>query len=195
MMILCQGREYSTTPYINTVYTSIFHHFTMTHVRGNILTTTNVDAICHQVNCLTTKPHGLSLQIARAHPWADIYSHRRPVGRRNLATRDTRGYPGTIRIFEKKDHPAVICFQSQWDYGKCGRRRQRHIRPYSDTRGNRQKWFRHCLNELGATHFKNIAFPWKIGCGLGGGDWDIYYDMILTFAQQYDKNVTFVIPK
>ena len=48
----------------------------ITHVRGDITIFRDADAICHQVNCLTVKAHGLSKKIAHAYPWADIYSKR-----------------------------------------------------------------------------------------------------------------------
>jgi hypothetical protein len=42
------------------------------YVYGDILSTKDVDAIAHEVNCLTIKPHGLSLKVAEKYPWADI---------------------------------------------------------------------------------------------------------------------------
>jgi hypothetical protein len=41
-------------------------------LKGNLVEKKNVDAIVHQCNCLTVKSHGLSKQIARKFPWADV---------------------------------------------------------------------------------------------------------------------------
>jgi hypothetical protein len=37
-----------------------------------------------------------------------------------------------------------------------------------------------------------IGIPWKIGCNLGGGDWNIYYDLIYKFAEKY-QNLTIIL--
>lgn len=80
---------------------------------GDLLTIDDVDLICHQVNCLTTKAHGLSQEIARKMPWADIYSTRRSMNSRNLAVETDRGVPGTIRIFHSQVGVGVACLQAQ----------------------------------------------------------------------------------
>ena len=164
-------------------------------VYGDILTITEVDAIVHQVNCLTVKSHGLSSQIAHKYPWADLYTTRDQVGTRNLATPATRGRPGTLRIFRHAHYPAVVCLQAQWDFGRCDDPRHRHIPPYTDTKEHRVEWFEQCLHELGHTEFKTIAFPFKIGCGLAGGAWVTYRHRLKEFAQKYHKHVIIVVPR
>ena len=61
-------------------------------VYGDLLTIDHVDAICHQVNCLTVRSHGLSRQIALKYHWADIYQKRRPVAKRNFRDERCAGY-------------------------------------------------------------------------------------------------------
>ena len=65
---------------------------------GDLTEWKGVDAIVHQCNCLTVKAHGLSAQIARKYPWADVYRYRRRQGIRNLAIPADRKEPGTIQI-------------------------------------------------------------------------------------------------
>ena len=88
-------------------------------VDGDLLKAKDVDVIVHQVNCLCIKAHGLSKQIAERFPWGDIYSTRRGEGNRNLAVREDRGIPGTIKLLKSPEplQPDVVCFLSQWDYG------------------------------------------------------------------------------
>lgn len=164
-------------------------------VYGDLLTIYHVDAICHQVNCLTVRSHGLSRQIALKYPWADIYQKRRPVAKRNLATLETRGVPGTLRIFSKSGCPAIVCFLSQWDFGRCQNIRQRKISPYVDTKENRETWFRQCLQELAQTPFQTVAFPFKMGCGLAGGDWSFYFGLIKIFAKTSGKKIIIAVPR
>jgi len=34
-----------------------------------------------------------------------------------------------------------------------------------------------------------IGVPYKIGCGLAGGNWDKYHDMLLSFSNKIDCKV------
>ena len=182
------------------MYTSGFHPPLLFLVKmsyrlkyGDILNMSDVDCICHQVNCLTVEAHGLSLRIAEKYPFADIYKNRTRLQNRNLATVETRGIPGTIEIYQQS--PAVICMLAQYDYGRCNKRYQRSIPPYKDTANQRVQWFQQCLDKIGATSFKRIAFPFKIGCGLAGGDWKMYHKMLKEFAVKFNKDVTIVVYK
>ena len=73
---------------------------------GDLTEWTEADAIVHQCNCLTVKALGLSAQIAKKYPWADVYRFRRSQGgsfwshyhRKNLAIPADRKEPGTIQI-------------------------------------------------------------------------------------------------
>ena len=69
-------------------------------VDGDITDIRNVHAIVHQVNCLTVKSHGLSAIIGKKYPWADVYSKRTSTKSRNLATAETRGKPGNVKIYD-----------------------------------------------------------------------------------------------
>lgn len=55
----------------------------------------------------------------------------------------------------------------------------------------RQKHFRKCLIAIleEIPDLKSIAFPWKIGCGAAGGDWDVYSEMIEGFSDYVDGDV------
>lgn len=71
--------------------------------------------ILQQCNCLTVRGHGLSETLARAFPYADIYSERRPQGNRNLAIEDDRAKPGTVSICmdPQGNNPGIICLFGQ----------------------------------------------------------------------------------
>jgi hypothetical protein len=54
----------------------------------------------------------------------------------------------------------------------------------------RQMYFLRCLNEiLKIENLESIGFNYGIGCGLAGGDWNIYYNLINNFAQKTDAKV------
>jgi hypothetical protein len=158
----------------------------VTYVQGDLLWM-NIP-IVQQCNCLTVKPHGLSQSIAERYPWANLYATRRSLGHRNLAIEADRGIPGTLQIMSNGIDPDVICFLAQWDYGRGTRR----IPIYADTPPQREKWFQECLQALGALTYETLAFPYKIGCGLAGGQWTHYQPLIHDFAYQYHKHVYIV---
>ena len=83
--------------------------------------------------------------------------------------------------------PDVIILYAQWDFGKGGGY-QRTLSSYKDTHQERERWFQQCLDELGqCDSCQNLAFPYKIGCGLAGGNWDRYLPMIKNFAVKYKQ--------
>lgn len=114
--------------------------------------------IVHQCNCVTNRPLGLSAQIFRKFPEANIYSD------------GTQRKPGQIIVRGR-----VVALLAQKTPGK-----PKATEP-------REEWFLCCLNELKTFMEQNditeIAFPYGIGCGLAGGNWDKYYQMIEEFAK------------
>ena len=65
---------------------------------------------------------------------------------------------------------------------------------YFDTQEQRIIWLKKCLNQIPACvpSGTRIGIPWKIGCNLGGGDWNTYYDIIYNFAESHPK-LTFIL--
>ena len=84
---------------------------------------------------------------------------------------------------------------AQWDYGSCDKGRKRNIQPNVDTPENREEWFCKCLVAIGSLKHQKIAFPFKIGCGLAGGNWKVYFKMIKEFSWKYNKHVTIIVPR
>lgn len=150
---------------------------------GNLL---DHPIMAHQVNCLTVRAHGLSRAIATAFSWADVYSERRPVGRRNLAVPEDRAEPGTI-VVRSRDGRTVVAIAGQWDYGVPSP--PRHGRPanHADSRAARANWFDRGLEQLGRLGLESVAFPHGVGCGLAGGDWTVYRAAIERFAVEHPE--------
>ena len=167
----------------------------VTFKRGDLLKFKDVDAIAHVVNCLCTRPHGLSAEIARLFPWGDVYSRRSSMKGRNLTIEKHRGVPGTIKIFHspRSNEPKIICLLAQWDFGRARAQRVRHVDPHVDSESNRTMWFAQCLNEMGRVDIKTLGIPFKLGCGLGGQNWDIYLTLIREWAVRYGKHVIIAV--
>ena len=135
-------------------------------VAGDLLDV-DCDIIVHQTNCRSTAAKGLANDLFSRFPYANTYRGRIAITK--PATVDIMGTPGKERT--------VANFNAQ-------------IRPGGpattgdDTAQEREDMFHQCLQILGShihAHMRGnitIGFPWRIGCGLAGGIWMHYRDMI-----------------
>ena len=135
-------------------------------VTGDLLEA-DAECIVHQTNCVTHgRAAGLAAAIFHKYPWSDIY-----------ATRQEYGEPGSISVHAGSlDEHKVINLNGQFFPGQP--------RFYSgfDSEKARLHYFHSALLEIGDLNVKSVAFPYKIGCGLAGGDWTAYHKMIRDFA-------------
>jgi O-acetyl-ADP-ribose deacetylase (regulator of RNase III) len=156
-------------------------------VKGNLLDATE-QYIVQQCNCISTRSHGLSKQVAERFRHADVYGARARDGAKNTAPESARAVPGTIAVLGDGDSERfVICAFAQYGMGK----------PYSLNNSNRQwiddhksraLWFGQCLQRIAELEPTSVAFPYMIGCGLAGGDWDAdYYPMLQKFCEENPK--------
>ena len=130
--------------------------------------------ICHQTNCIST---GGAAGIARAifdkYPYADCYLDRTETSK-----------PGTIDIRgDGKTNRFVINLYGQVYPGGC-----RY--PMSDLDGlaARQKYFYHGLLRVAKIpDLESIAFNWRIGSGIAGGNWENYLGQLNLFASYVEK--------
>lgn len=145
-------------------------------IAGDI-TESDSNYLAHQCNCNTVKSHGLSKTIADKWPWADIYSKRVPIGSRNATIKPS--IPGTIELITNEDdNKTIICLFAQWAPGKPGDYARYYPKNYSDTSENRQLWFKACMAKIDDLNLDEITMPFKIGCGLAGGNWKIYEQIL-----------------
>lgn len=147
---------------------------------GDLLTT-DAQYIVQQCNCITTRSQGLSKLIFSKYPYADIYTERKRTG-----TKDT---PSTIIIRGNGvNERFIINMLGQYYPGKGGR--------YSndDSFQMREQWFQSCLNQISQiSDITSIAFPYRIGCGLAGGNWKHYHLMITEFSSNNPNINVFIL--
>lgn len=140
-------------------------------IEGDITTAPVGTLICHQVNCQGIMGAGVALAIARK--WPEVERKYRLYAKAH-----TRGLLGVTILFSTGDGRTVANMFAQ---DHCGR-------------GNRQtdyESFYNCLEQIRerSTIDTPIAFPYLIGCGLGGGNWNIIRTMIEEVLGDHD--VTF----
>lgn len=153
-----------------------------TVIAGNILETRL--PIVQQCSCLATRKCGLAKSISNRFPkHGDFYTRRKKNGK------IVPDRPGTILV--SKDpagvEPAVIALFAQWTPGKAGRKNNyaksyvnedNEVVEVDDTEEGRVNMFKSCISELDKLKLKHVAMPYGIGCGLAGGDWNVYEKII-----------------
>ena len=142
-------------------------------VDGDLVKETQYRIFCHQVNCKGVMGSGIAKQIKETYP--EVYRAYREYEPKAL---------GEIQKVKTHDDRICINMFAQDGYGrdKC----------YTDY------WaFEACLERIALDlMLKNIkepvAFPYKIGCGMAGGDWNIVKHIINAFANILPQNVYIV---
>lgn len=160
---------------------------TLTIKSGDLLDAEE-DYILQQCNCVGCRPHGLSAAIAKKFPFADPYSLRKPMGQRNFAVKEDQPKPGSIQLLEDEDcSKKVICLFAQYGMGKPYSYTNKGSKAVPDSFDLRQEWFKLCLEQVArqVAPGSTLAMPFQIGCGLAGGDWKVYNQMISEWAANH----------
>jgi len=131
-------------------------------INGNILNT-NDTIICHQVNCQGVMGSGIALQIKNKYPqvYSDYMKFFKEYGKDDLLNRTVTSYDDNSNVF-------IMSMFSQYKYGR-------------DKRHTDYESMRKCfefIKEQSDDCGMSISIPYKIGCGLAGGDWEIVYKII-----------------
>jgi len=137
--------------------------------------------IAHQCNCYSRRGAGLASAIFKAFPWADVYSNRSERG-------DDASLFGSIAVHgdPKRGQRYVINIYGQLNPGKPSRGRN------SDA--SRLEAFGKALDLIAELpELKSIGFPYGIGCGLAGGDWNKYERLLEGFAERVGERGVSVI--
>eukprot|EP01139_Manchomonas_bermudensis_P010732 Amastigsp_a341000_14.p1 type:complete len:153 gc:universal Amastigsp_a341000_14:505-47(-) len=135
-------------------------------VRRGDLCESREQFIAHQCNCVSKSGRGVAKSVFQRFPEANIYSRR--------AAEDT---PGHIVVRGR-----VVNMLAQRYPGKA--------KYANDTAALRLEWFDACLDEIAQLpDIGSVAFPFRIGCGLAGGDWAEYESRLVAFASRHNIRV------
>lgn len=148
----------------------------------------NIYVIVQQTNCCTIKAQGLAMQIS-VQLDVNPYIKRRLSNRGNCAIDEDRDIPGTVNIMKSPYSKLYVAnIFAQYAPGPAGKYssyphyidENGNIKP--DTPEQRLIWFRDCCRILHEWAIKNnikhIGVPYMIGCGLAGGNWNNYYNIL-----------------
>ena len=147
------------------------------YVNGDLVENKNEPEVygvfCHQVNCQKTMGAGIAKQIRNKYP--EVYK-----------AYEERKYPylGAVDWVITHDGRVCVNMYAQSDYGRNAR--------YTNYIA-----FAQCLTELAeylipVSKDTIVAFPYGIGCGLGGGDWRVISALIEDFEKTINQDVYIV---
>lgn len=150
----------------------------LTQINGDLLEATE-DYIVHQCNCVTNHSKHLAKSVFDAFPHANTYKTR-------SKDKNTHHTPGTIDIMgDGINKRFIINAYAQYYPSKS--------KYTNDNPKNRLQWFNECLQKISQIKDikkKTVAFPFNIGCGSAGGNWDEYYEIIQDFANKEKIYIT-----
>jgi O-acetyl-ADP-ribose deacetylase (regulator of RNase III) len=148
------------------------HHDSGVQIVTGDLLEAEAQYIVHQTNCVSHgKAAGLAAAIFAKYPWADIYADRVEYGE-----------PGDISVHSisvssgGQEPHRVINLNGQFFPGK-----PRYLTGFDSAKA-RLDYFHSALLSIGDLNARSIAFPYKISCGLAGGDWPVYLKMLNDFS-------------
>ncbi len=163
-------------------------------ISGNLLNfRESTDCIVQQINAISKFPKGLAASIEKEFPHGRIYSKNpsanRPMGELILT------FPDKNNNSSMKG-PAIANLVGQISPGKPGDYSSRYkissSSSSSDSAELRLVGFRSALTKFLAQakihQWKRILFPYKIGCGLAGGQWEHYLPLIQEFYEKIKEN-------
>lgn len=169
----------------------------MKALKGDIFES-DADAILHQVNCQGVMGAGLAKQVKERFPV--VFKYYKSLCDEDKRARKELGFSrspllGRIQIIHKQDYligdpnidPQVIVnlfAQDRYGKDKC----------HTDYGALKQ-----CLIEVNKRFAgKKVAIPYRMGCGLGGGDWNVVSKIIentlidcdVTLYESYKEKVS-----
>jgi len=156
-------------------------------ISGDLLES-DAQYIIHQCNCVSKTYSGLAQYLFQKYPYANIYAERKDGKYVHL--------PEEIYIRGDADNRYVINATAQIFPGRPSNNRFLH---WQDSVKDRKQFFYKCLLKVaGIENLKSIAFPYKIGCGLAGGDWSVYKRIIEKFSDHVEakyKTQVFIVKR
>jgi O-acetyl-ADP-ribose deacetylase (regulator of RNase III) len=158
----------------------------LTYVKGNLLTRQDIGIIGHQANCQNTFGGGIAKSIREMFPEAyaaDTAAHNAGMNR-----------PGSISVSHRfpdavSSIGTIFNLYGQNLNGKG--KRQTNYEALFNALSTMAKEVCHSSVMTGLT--PAVGFPYLIGCGLGGGDWNIVERLIEVAFEHYDGDVIIVV--
>jgi len=149
------------------------------HHKGDILAS-GAPLIVHQVNCLGLMGAGLAKQIHEKYPV--VFTKYKKKCDRAQASNKRFDLLGQAQFVKAPDGTIIVNLFGQYSVGRTGRRTDYAALEHG---------FNSVVNYAVEEDISVVAIPYKIGCGLGGGDWAIVSDIIKSQFEEYEGTIRF----
>lgn len=155
-------------------------------LNGDLLET-SFQVIAHQVNCHGVMGGGVALQIKNKYP--DVYNEYRDL----CCKKCSKDLLGTAQIVEYNETLEYKVFFNVFGQDEYGRGEVQTN--YEALKSGFVAAIERFRGQHNIPHFLKIviAIPYKIGCGLAGGDWGKVKDILESLEKT--ENATFVAYK
>lgn len=140
-------------------------------VQGDILQS-DKDIIGHQVNCLGVMGAGLAKQIKAK--YSETFLEYKKICDDHKENREE--LMGHVYMAHNSDGKIIANIFSQLDVGRTERKTD-----YKKLKIGLKK-----VCEYAKENNLSVALPYKIGCGLAGGNWNIVYKIIDSVFEDYE---------
>ena len=138
--------------------------------------------ICHQINCTSTTWSGFAKVLFEKYPETNLYSN--PKIKRDM---------GKVYLNIINKNLTIIHLAGQRNPGKVDIDSTKYQVRKESFKMSLEKLAQYCM-KLNPVKITKIGFPYLIGCGLAGGIWDEYFEMLLNFETNLvNKNNNFVV--
>lgn len=131
------------------------------NIVGDLLKQDKVDIICHQTNCKGVMGAGIALQIKKTYP--EVFKRYREFCKEYGSV-----LLGRTLFVNCNDGKIVANLFGQDGFGKG----------FCQTDYTALEEAVSSLERVATKYKKSVGFPYKIGCDLAGGDWEIVSKII-----------------
>lgn len=172
-------------------------------VEGNLLTYTGIQVIGHQTNCLGVFGAGIAKQIKEMFP--EVYKAYYYYCHGALKANCAKNILGSCMLCPAGDNKIVANLFGEFSYTESVAPFNEGDRPRHTDYNALKKALIKLKSQMketvetnklwGVEILKTVGVPYKIGCGLAGGNWDeVVYPMLKEIFED-DKDITLYIVK
>ena len=141
-------------------------------INGDIFTCKE-EIIVHQTNCMGVMGSGLAAQVKKKYP--DVFKGYYHF----CKTNQLNELLGNTLICETDDGKYIANVFGQGNYGT-----DKQYTDYDALRKGLKD-----VRDFAKERNLSVAIPYKIGCGLGGGDWNTVFEMITDIFADVPTNI------
>lgn len=147
---------------------------TFVHVVNGDVTSAPQRVIAHQVNCMRTMGSGVAVAMRKIFPeHYDDYM--------NDSRKPEEKFGTCIRTYIETKH--IVGLYGQFRYGRTGQ--------FTDYKALKNAFEELCIHITKKHKVFEVAMPFGIGAGLGGGNWDIILSHLSDVANKYKVHIYF----